>query len=230
MGGPASPLPVIGFSFPRPHTKGPLRRWGRCSRQLQLPLLFTAPQKPLEPRVGTGERSRQPPRQGKETASAGSNGGTPGAAPHPTWGQPWGPPGAFPRLQPQLFRSRPAAVPVAMPHGLPGAACPRPRSCPATAARSSGRTQSFHFAGLAEPWPLPPATGQQDSPQLRCPPVPCPQQPQGHPCSATSPAHMPGAAPASLRLHATKLWGMQDQHRFSQTLPWTHIAVGRAWG
>jgi len=224
--------------------KGPIEGGGEAAgRPRQLPSLSTAPQKPLEPRSGKRERSRRSPGEGERNGRCGRRcGGSPGAGPSPARGWPWGPPSPSPGLQPHLCRCRPASIPVGnAPVVSRGAArpgsCPRPRSCPFPRGGHKGAI----FAGLAELRPLPPATGQRDSPQPRCPPVPLSPAALGTPHSATSPAQGPGAVPASLWLRAAKPRGTplpkkrdgageRDQHRFSQLYPRTCVVAGRERG
>jgi len=244
-GGRASPLlPVIGFSFPSPRTKGPLRavgkRLGARASSHRSPQLLKSHSSPARAR-GSGAGVRRA--KAKETAGAGGDvGGPPGGAPSPARGWPWGPPSPSPGLQPHLCRCRPASIPVGnAPVVSRGAArpgsCPRPRSCPFPRGGHKGAI----FAGLAELQPLPPATGQRDSPQPRCPPVPLSPAALGTPHSATSPAQGPGAVPASLWLRAAKPRGTplpkkrdgageRDQHRFSQLYPRTCVVAGRERG
>lgn len=59
----------------RRRTKGPLRAVGTAPRQLQLPQLFPAPPKPLEPRSGRSERSRHLPRKQPVRAETGGHPG-----------------------------------------------------------------------------------------------------------------------------------------------------------
>ena len=245
-GGPASPLAVIGFSFPSPCTKGPLRAVGKLlrasassCRSLQLLKSHSSPAQARRSGAGICRA------KAKETAGTGSDGRPPGAGPPPARRQPWGPPGPSPGLQPRLFRCRPASIlgvmlpwppRICLPGELPAATLLPGHSCPFL--REETKVPFCRVGRAAAVATSDRAAGQS--------PTPLPSRPlslaaPGAPGSAASPAHGPGAVPASLWLRAVKPRGMllpkkqdgageRDQHCFSQTCTRSCIVVGREQG
>lgn len=156
-GPPCLQLSVIGFSFSWPRTKGPLRGCGEAApRQLSA---LAAP-------LGSPKDTRSPLRQEgsgdllrhgeKKLAREEKKGGLRANLP-PARGR--GCAAGTPRTLPLVSASSFQSLPSIRPRGRCSVASPGAGSCP------GGRTQRWHFVGLAEPPPLPPATGQRDSPQ-----------------------------------------------------------------
>lgn len=212
-GGPASPLAVIGFSFSSPCTKGPLRAVGKLlcasASSRRSSQLLKSHSSPAQAR-GSGDGICRA--KAKETAGAGSNRGAPGASPSPARGRPCRPPGPSPGLQPHLFRCHPASITGAMlpwpPWRLPAQGAARSRAparpqLPVSLGGDKGAIlQGWHSRGCCHQRP-----GSRTVPNPTALPSPVPSSPWGPPRSATSPAHGPGAVPASHWLRAAKPWG-----------------------
>lgn len=184
-GGPASPLAVIGFSFPSPAHKGPIEAVGKLLRasssSRRSSQLLKSHSSPAQAR-GSGAGIRRA--KGKETAGAGSDGGG-GPGPSPAWGQPWGPPGPSPGASAASFQ--PSIHPGGnAPVASPGS-CPRSHSCPAAAARFPGEETKVPFCGVGRAAAV--ATSDLAAGQSPTPLPSCPRQPSGTPLAVPHPEH-----------------------------------------
>lgn len=204
----------------RRRTKGPLRAVGTAPRQRQLPQLFTAPQKPLEPRSGRSERSWHLPRkQPVRAATGGYRGHRPlllGDSPREPQDLslgvspsgsilgvtvPWSPWGSTP---------------------LPGHSCPWPRDKTKVAFCGVGKAEDVAISDRA--------AGQPPAPRGLSPAA------LGAPRGVTSPAHGPGAVPASLcatepqRCCCLQSGMGQEQQRSSQKCTKTRLVASKGTG
>lgn len=192
-GGPASPLAVIGFSFPSPAHKGPIEAVGKLLRasssSRRSSQLLKSHSSPAQAR-GSGAGIRRA--KGKETAGAGSDGG--GSRSLSCLGTAVGTPRTFPRGFSRIFsaqhpsrgqcsRGLPGELPAVT--LLPGRSCPFPRG-----GDKSAILRGWQSRGRCHQRP-----GSRTVPNPAA--LLSPAALGDPPCSATSRTHGPGAVPAS---------------------------------